>query len=296
MGRVNCSYCSKEYSKDNRHINENRKLGHKYYCSIKCQSLGRSKQKEFKCENPKCNRIFKRSPHEVSPHNYCSSSCFAICDNTRRIRKKKICKILKANKQRNINLAGSKLGGKNRWLEYKPKHSKESIIKAVHTFVKMNGRIPLKREAGGLYSASRKYFGTWNKAIEAAGFKPNPVMFANNCFAYDGHICNSIAEKIIDDFLFQRNIFHLRNVSYPEGLYTADFKIGNKIIEYFGLAGEHVGYDEIRKIKQKIAKKHALQFIEIYPEDLSSEDKLNRVLKANLNTYAYGVEAKSILM
>lgn len=76
MGRVNCSFCRKEYFKDTRHINENRKFGHKFYCSPKCQYTAKNKQVELRCENSNCNRSFKRAPNDISVYNFCSSSCY----------------------------------------------------------------------------------------------------------------------------------------------------------------------------------------------------------------------------
>lgn len=157
----------------------------------------------------------------------------------------------------------------------------EEVLNRIKKFYKENGRIPVKREATAIYKLARKYFGTWNKTIEAAGFKPNPVMFADKCIANDGHICDSIAEKVIDDYLSRRKIKHERNIFYPRGKYTFDFKIGNIYVEYFGLAGEHKRYDELRKIKQRIAKKSDLQFVEIYPKDLYPHSKLNNILPSS---------------
>ena len=55
-----------------------------------------------------------------------------------------------------------------------------NIVQHQLTIYKKNGRIPFKIKMSDLYKVSRKYFGTWNKAIEVAGFTPNPVMFAKN--------------------------------------------------------------------------------------------------------------------
>ena len=79
-------------------------------------------------------------------------------------------------------------------------------------------------------------------------------MFANRQLANDGHMCDSLAEKIIDDFFFEKSISHERSTPYPEGEYTFDFKIGEKYIEYFGLAVEHKRYDELRAIKQELLR------------------------------------------
>lgn len=59
--------------------------------------------------------------------------------------------------------------------------SKDELIKSIQLFVKKNGRIPTRAEASpknmtgnGLYGATtyQNNFGTWSKAIEAAGYIP----------------------------------------------------------------------------------------------------------------------------
>jgi len=72
--------------------------------------------------------------------------------------------------------------------------SKEQIINEIRSFYKQNGRIPLKSEYHH-HSAGRRKFGTWNNAIKASGFLPNPVLFAHKHIAKDGHKCDSLAEK-----------------------------------------------------------------------------------------------------
>lgn len=276
MGRVKCSFCRKEYYKDNKHINENRKLGHNFFCSPSCQYTFKNKQKEFTCENKGCKNRLKRAPHSISLHNYCSRSCAVTVNNTRfskRVAVIRKCAYCYARLFKYGRIFCSfKCRGKAQAIK------EEEIIDQIRMFYKSQGRIPLKREFKH-YSAARMRFGTWNKAIEAAGFKPNPVMFSDNCVANDGHTCNSIAEKIIDDYLYEKGIVHERNVLYPKGIYTADFRIGNKLIEYFGLAGEHKRYDELRKIKKKMAKKYKLDLVEVYPKDLYPHSKLDKFLQ-----------------
>ena len=62
----------------------------------------------------------------------------------------------------------------------------------------------------GVYGEAREIFGSWNNAVEAAGFKPNPVLFAEKHTADDGHHCDSLAEKIIDDWLNSQKILICR--------------------------------------------------------------------------------------
>lgn len=131
----------------------------------------------------------------------------------------------------------------------------------------------------GIYKTARELFGSWNKTIEAAGFKPNPVMFSNKYIAKDGHKCDSLAEKIIDDWLYSRNIQHQRNIPYPGSRYTTDFFIKNSLVEFFGLNGELAEYDRNTKIKERLAKKHKFNLIKIYPKDLFPKNRLLEIIK-----------------
>lgn len=154
-----------------------------------------------------------------------------------------------------------------------------TLIKLIQEFVNTNNRIPTKWELPH-YSAIRSRFGTWNNAIKIAGHKPNPVMFARKHVANDGHKCDSLAEKIIDDWLFARGIKHTINAPYPfGGGFTVDFKIDDYWIEFFGLNGQHKKYDELKKKKTKLAKKYKLKLIEIYPDHLFPKGRLSEVLE-----------------
>jgi len=47
------------------------------------------------------------------------------------------------------------------------------LLGLVNDYYKTNGRIPMRREFSAKSSSIRKYFGSWNKFIVAAGFDPN---------------------------------------------------------------------------------------------------------------------------
>lgn len=159
------------------------------------------------------------------------------------------------------------------------KYTREIVIEIITEFYKKHERIPVKKELYGCYRVARKYFGTWNKAIEAAGYKPNPVMFSNKYIAKDGDKCDSLAEKIIDDYLSRRNIKHIRNFPYPgnDG-FKVDFKVEDNWIEFFGLSGQLKSYDQIERRKLKLTKKLGINLIKIYPEDLFPIGKLDKKL------------------
>jgi hypothetical protein len=155
----------------------------------------------------------------------------------------------------------------------KPYLNKE-LLNKIRKFYFKNGRIPLKREFN-MYREYQQRFGSWNSAIRLAGFTPNPVMFSKKFVAKDGHVCDSFAEKIIDDWLFRYKIKHERNFPYSNRKMTADFTIGKVRIEYFGLRGLNKTYDQIIQIKRNICQKEGLKLLEIYPSDLFSKNFKN---------------------
>lgn len=277
-GLVECSNCRKEFLRDNRYIHESLKLKLNSYCSAKCFSIAKNKQKNFVCENKNCKSIFKRSPNDISFHNFCSRSCAAIYRNTQKWGPPKPKIVLSKEERYALRIAASSLGGINHWKNYQSKYTKELIIQMTKEFVTRNSRLPVKREMTTGYKNARNLFGTWNNAITAAGFEPNPVLFAKRQIAKDGHICDSLAEKIIDDWFYVRNIVHKIHAKYPDSKYTADFVVNGITIEFFGLSGELNRYDELMKNKLKMIKERRLKFISIYPKDVFPASKLDQIL------------------
>lgn len=170
-------------------------------------------------------------------------------------------------------------GGINNAKNIQPKYSKEHLLALLKNFYETNGRIPTKRDFMNHYGSFFRSFGTWNNAIKEAGFSPNPVLFAKKYIANDGHKCDSLAEKIIDDWLFTRKIPHERNVPYDGTRYTADFKVANRIIEFFGLHGQLPRYDLLMRRKLEIIKSSKIKLIAIYPHDLFPQFRLDTILK-----------------
>jgi NurA-like 5'-3' nuclease len=96
-------------------------------------------------------------------------------------------------------------------------------------------------------------------------------------YANDGHICDSLAEKIIDDHLYSKNIKHDRSVPYyPKCRFRADFQIEDKLIEYFGLLNQLSEYDKNVSIKIELAKKLNIKLISLYPKDLEDISMLDK--------------------
>lgn len=105
-------------------------------------------------------------------------------------------------------------------------------------------------------------------------------MFTHKFTANDSHVCDSFAEKIIDDWLHARKIPHERNVYYPQQKkFTVDFLVYGKYwIEFFGLKGQLKSYDSLYNRKLKIAKENVIEIVKLLPDDLFPISKLNTKL------------------
>ncbi len=278
---IKCSSCSKGFLRPAGRVNEVKKFGWSQYCSRECQNQAKTTSVEKVCANPNCNkkifRLLNQFKKSKSGYVFCSAFCAAIINNSLR-RKIKTCPT--CNKRFYGQRKYCSKTCRSSIFKSVIKVPKSQIITEIKKFYEHEGRIPLKREYGH-NKAARLRFSTWNKAIEAAGFEPNPVMFAKKYIANDGHKCNSLTEKIIDDWLYARKIKHRREVPYPGSKsLTADFVIGNEWIEFFGLSGVISKYDKLVKKKRILSKKYKLSLIEIYPKDLFPVNRLSEIIKS----------------
>lgn len=154
------------------------------------------------------------------------------------------------------------------------------ITESIRAFVLKEGRIPVKRELNALYRVSRHYFGSWNKAVLAAGYGPNPVMFAKKQVAQDGHRCDSLAEKIVDDWLSRHNIEHKVHIPYPwyNGM-KCDFWVHGTWVEVFGLSGQNKAYDALKKKKLQLIRRYGLKSVRLDLDDVYRDGLEHKLLK-----------------
>lgn len=128
----------------------------------------------------------------------------------------------------------------------------------------------------------KSHFGSWLNALIKAGVLEDGTRKTSRgiqTIAIDGHVCLSLGEKTIDDFMHKRGIRHVKEPGYPEGGYRADFKVGDVLIEYFGLAG-NPDYDKKIREKTRICKEHGIALIAIYAKDLMSQERLEDKLSS----------------
>lgn len=276
---VQCAFCKRKFVRRLGRYNEAVKKGWKQYCSKTCQIQAKITRVKKKCGNLSCQKIVIKTLNQYKKSKtgkiFCSRSCAVAFHNYNTPKRKA--------KTRNCPNCNKKFTGWNKYCSseclFKSQGvSKKQVIGYIKRFYKEKGRLPVKREYSH-YKRARTLFGTWNRAVGAAGFNPNPVLFAKKFIANDGHSCDSLSEKIIDDWLYARKIKHMINIRYPgDKFLTVDFKIKSYWIEFFGLNGELKSYDRLKNLKLKIAKKKGLKLIEIYPRDLFPQCKLEKRL------------------
>src|SRR5258708_1672901 len=274
--KVDCSHCGKKFLKYYVYVRDNKNLGHEFYCSSRCQFENRKTGAWLLCENESCKKQFYRVKNAVLKHNFCSKSCAAIVNNRRYPKwPKRFCLTCgKEFKNRSSDYCSSKCG----WSAQQNHHYKHAISDIVPTIKKLGkelGRSPARRELGNMSHAAIREFGSWNKAIEAAGLKPHrsdsqKMYRRTKTKARDGHVCDSISEAIIDNWLHKHKIPHARDAKYPTTKHRADWSIqgGKVFIEYFGLAKDSPRYDREIKIKQELCRKNKIKLLEIYSSDL----------------------------
>ncbi|MFH0942945.1 MAG: hypothetical protein V1810_02100, partial [Candidatus Beckwithbacteria bacterium] len=220
---INCDWCGKEFNREIRRVHEAQKNNWRQFCSTICLGKSRLLGKELICDNPSCNKRFYRQRKEINikTRSFCSQSCRAIVNNLEKgIRGQKKCLNPDCNNQtasykkfctmkcfKNC-LTNHKLFA-SKFLSNPPISKTiyaKRVVKAIKIFVKAKKRLPYKCELNATYRPARIAFGTWNKAVQAAGFNPNQQKFTHKYLANDKHVCDSLAEKIIDDWLFARKI------------------------------------------------------------------------------------------
>ncbi len=287
--KVKCAFCGKEFFRKKGQFKEAKKFGWKQYCSWKCLTKDKIKRQVLFCEN--CGKHFERTPCGVSPHNYCSHSCAMIMNNKRYPRKNGLKPILKT-----CRICGNqykKSSGNKKYCSMKCRSeakrcTPEELLSIIKKTARKLKRAPARRELDSITKSCIKVFGSWNNAVLAAGFTPNRShnnrMYKRSIAkAQDGHLCDSISELLIDNWLYKNSIPHERNAHYPETNHRTDWELPNRnrkiFIEYFGLTNDSPRYDRAVEEKKKLCEKHKIFLIPIYPKDLYPKNFLEDNLK-----------------
>jgi TM2 domain-containing membrane protein YozV len=105
-----------------------------------------------------------------------------------------------------------------------------------------------------------------------------------------GHLCLSLGEREICEFLFSNDIHHTREPDYTSltglqdltefGFMRGDFLVGNTVIEFAGLRG-NPEYDLKMEKKKALCDKYNIDLIVVNPDEIKDLSKSLARLKAN---------------
>ncbi|MDP1629092.1 MAG: hypothetical protein Q8L57_00575, partial [bacterium] len=236
-----------------------------------------------------CGKSFLRQPSQISTHNYCSQSCAATVNNRGYPKRKaelKTC--VRCNKQFKRSKGNLKYCSVKCRVEAERRYTPEQLIDIIKLATQELKRVPAKRELKEIADICARSFGSWNNAIIAAGLQPNRshsqrMYKRTTAKAVDGHICDSISELLIDNWLTKNKIKHERNAPYPNTNHRSDWVVnlqGKTIfVEYFGLAKDSPRYDRSIRKKKSLCQKYKIKLLEVYPWDLYPGIKLDDKLK-----------------
>ena len=127
-------------------------------------------------------------------------------------------------------------------------------------------------------------FGSWAKYLAFAGVleKSRSGQSGYRSFATDGHLCLSVGERQICEFLYQNGIQHEREPIFPQddefnknGLKRADFVIGETFVELAGRMSQET-YAAGIKEKISLAQKLGFQLLVVTPKELPDLEKVFR--------------------
>jgi hypothetical protein len=119
-------------------------------------------------------------------------------------------------------------------------------------------------------------FGSVAEYLDAVGlFEGKATPYGGyRSIASDRHVCLSIGERTICEYLSSIEVPHEKEPSYPadqalnpNGKYRADFRVGEWLIEYAGRMGVPE-YAARMSDKKKLAKVNGLNLLVLEPKDL----------------------------
>ncbi len=161
---VKCEKCREIFYRSKCRYNEAVKFHWKQYCSVVCQREAKNRKISFLCSRPGCGKTFERIKRDFLKYgvSYCSHRCFALVSNKEKPRwlwKIKQCIVCGKDFRRNKKYCSTECQSKSKII------NKKVFFDEINNFVKLEERIPLKRELSH-YSAIRRSFGTWNNFIK----------------------------------------------------------------------------------------------------------------------------------
>lgn len=307
---VECVCCGKEFYRPKKRVDEALRKGRNQFCSKECLSQFKSLQIETNCGY--CGKkisVSRNMKPTKSGLRFCSHHCRAIFLNTGSQKtieaKLKISKSLCRKKDKSCICCGKPFKPRRKTTEFcsmkcyqftrrnkrnrdeialidLPSSSQEDVYKSIQSFWKTNGFIPTSKADAKLKALVVKFWGSWNNMIRSFGITTNGGKFNKKAIkCKDGHLADSISERIVDDWLFENGIKHERGKRYPNSRCNCDFFLSDfgVWVEYFGLIGKTQEYDSQIVKKQITLDQNGLILVSIFPSDLYPENNLRKKLE-----------------
>jgi hypothetical protein len=128
----------------------------------------------------------------------------------------------------------------------------------------------------------KEHFKSWSHLLNDADLLTSPISKGKGGYksiASDGHLCLSIPERTICEFLTKFKIVHEKEPFYPKildnhlGDSRADWLIDDTYVEFAGMMGIKE-YESKMKKKITFAKANGLKLIVITPKDVDNLEKI----------------------
>jgi len=313
---VECTCCKKKFNKTLHRYKEAQKMGYSPFCSKKCQGDFRRTSVNMQCSQCNKDIIVLNHDYESSDSKrfFCSKSCSATFNNIKSGPKSQDEKDrIRAGLKRYHDEKGRKPVPPKLIIERKAKekaclicgksfrfksnkhtccsenchyiyrfgslpYTKDEVVNFIVNIAQKTNLTPQQRDCGRrVNGAAIKFFGSWNKAMEACGLKPNTCKYRRiRISCLDGHMADSISERIIDNWFYSNGIRHERSKKYPNSNMNCDFYLldYDLWVEYFGLSGgDFQEYEETMKTKKELVEINNFNFVALVPKDLYGDDK-----------------------
>lgn len=130
------------------------------------------------------------------------------------------------------------------------------------------------------HETAKKMFGTWAHLLEAAELLEHRQRGrgGHQSIASDGHLCLSMGERAICEYLTRKGIIHSKEPLYPadeklnpNGLLRGDFLVGSIFIEFAGMM-TNKEYAAKMSLKGKLAKLKGIPWIKVEGSQLEDLD------------------------
>ena len=207
-----------------------------------------------------------------------------------------------------------------RFLGYKEEQRKSNAVEGIKVFCEYFGFIPRasiakRRVISQLYDSgireeeldmalrvssllpsngsAKTMFGSWAHLLEAGNLLEQRQRGhgGHQSIGSDGHLCLSMGERAICEYLTRKGLSHEKEPNYPfddklnpNGLFRGDFRVGQVIVEFAGMMSDQK-YAEKMDQKRRLADKFEIPWVKIESSDLENLDSmLTSIISHNSRT------------